>query len=217
MEVQAKRGALHWHAIGIGGPLSLGGTIHDISGDQPAEVKTAMYRAVLASRFRELWLSALDRLGPAEGNLSGPSGKNRKLKVQSRRDWPGAKKRAFQAEQSEPWRVEFMRYLIDHVSKRKQGQVGSGVGRHWGIVGRKLFAFEGADEVIEMKEKVYWKALRMWRRMARRHVNDSRCPFGWRKGRKTQFGSMGSCVRFENPDIVRQIVQQAEKESGVVV
>jgi hypothetical protein len=87
------------------------------------------------------------------------------------------------------------RYLQDHASKVKAEQVADGWGRHWGIVGRRLFV-RIVPRVVDMTRRTdeYSRVLRCLRRMWRRRVHDERCLFGSRLGRGPRRGRIGTGV-----------------------
>lgn len=213
MEVQ-QRGALHWHAIGIGGPgiyrlPSPGGEWHVV--DLPTESRTGLpVRDSLAEwLFRRLWFHSLDKLGPVSGSAASGTA----VAVPSRRYWPGAAEHAFVADlKHDAWERAFVAYLQEHLTKRKQGQIAEGVGRHWGIVGRKCFVPNDATETFKVGESVFFRVLRMWQRRARVRISDARCVFGSRKARRPRFGEVGSCVRFDNPEHVRRLIEWAHAD-----
>ena len=103
------------------------------------------------AELRESWFQSLDKCGPA-GVFA------------SRRFWPGAQKHAVDI-QSEGGRGAWLRYLQDHATKSKQAQIGEGVGRHWGIIGRKLFREILPNKTVTMTDPEFFRFLRAFRRL----------------------------------------------------
>jgi len=127
------------------------------------------------------WASFVDRLEPdfQRSRMRGTGNRMISVEGDSDRGGPGI------------WK----RYLQDHASKVKAEQVADGWGRHWGIVGRRLFVLI-VPRVVDMTRRTgeYARVLRCLRRMWRRRVHDERFPFGSRLGRGPRRGRIGTGV-----------------------
>jgi hypothetical protein len=196
LEVQ-QRGALHWHAI--------------VSA--PSAVTRNGVKMPPAAWLRFLWWAAVETLGEfvcPEG-YSGKDGtwKGSLTWSSSRMGLPGAVSHAVDVQEDSgggAWR----RYLQDHATKAKQEQIAQGCGRHWGVVGRKLYTRAAPDEIVELTEPQYWAFLRAWRRLCTPRVPDARCPFGRRLGWAPRRGKRGTAVAFSRPETVKRLTTWAK-------
>jgi hypothetical protein len=123
---------------------------------------------------------------------------------------------------------EWLRYLQDHASKRKQSQSVIGVGRHWGVIGRDRFRVTTATHIEEMSDGAYAKFLRAFQRLctpvcslvmplrscdvARWEKLVKRIPFGRRVGRVMRRGRSGKSIWFTRPASVARLVSWARSE-----
>jgi len=210
MEIQ-KRGQYHFHSV-ISGP------------DRETELKKiethkelvqyVCERQFAAHTIREAWLKALAVLGDCcgemqtnklfgktEESINGQrvftakeigNGKSA-VAVSERRFWPGAEKYSVdvQEEGSSP---AWLRYLQDHASKCKQGQLAN-FGRQWGIVGRKHYR-KSDCLTTGMSDKNVKKVLRFMRRLFLKVIPDRRDPRGYRFGKGFNRGARGRNVWF---------------------
>jgi hypothetical protein len=187
MEVQ-KRGALHWHVVLHLPPTAEGADVTD------------------------LWHSVLSRSGPvmvtpkATKEDPEPWGEI----YDSRLECPGAVRysaRVDASDGSERW----WRYLCDHTSKTKQEQIGSGVGRHWGIIGRKLYGVHHPD-VQRVSDRVFFRVLRALQRLSTSGVKEPKAPFGRKLGTRMKRGHGGRSVWFTSPDLVKRLIVHFTRE-----
>ena len=198
-EIQ-KRGALHWHAVGIG------------------ENPVGAHRVV--ESFRELWRDAVGRLGPHEFNppYRGANGSWSRgvVSVSSLMALPGAGAHAFdgQADSAAGCRSAWLRYLQDHASKGKQEQIPESIGRHWGIVGRKNFEQASPTGIEKLTRKPYARFIRALQRLATPSYPCEGVPFGRRLGFRIRRGSgYGTSVWFTNTATIKRLVEWAKSGS----
>ena len=64
-------------------------------------------------------------------------------------------------------RGAWLRYMQDHASKGKQDQIGVAKGRHWGIIGRKLYSRAVPVSTAELSDSEYFRFLRAYQRLCR--------------------------------------------------
>jgi len=199
LELQ-KRRQPHWHCcIAIPPPV--------MTEDELSErLVPERIRDLLGEPEQKAWFSALDILGPCSHECLKDG---RKVVFTGlRRDIPGAHKYACDRQQ-EGSRGAWLRYLQDHATKAKQDQIASGIGRHWGVVGRKHFKRLLPDEVCDMDQKQYSRALRALQRLATPFVSAPGKPFGSKLGYRVRRGSIGKSVWFSNTDTVKRICEWA--------
>jgi hypothetical protein len=196
LEVQA-RGALHWHLL-VAVPLA----------SLPAIVQ-AGGRVVLqewaALQVKTSWEVVLAGAGPvSDGDVT----------YSSRMAWKGADLHAAHAVSGGAECGAWLRYLQDHATKAKQEQIPENIGRHWGVVGRKVFVQVLPDEVVNLNAKAYARVLRVVRRLVRPSVRDPRAPFGRRLGYENRRGGVGRSVWFSRPETFRRAFTWADEETG---
>ena len=203
VEVQ-KRGELHWHGIACCSP-EMG-----------------------LDWFEKAWFRELDRLGNVDLPVWVRQRKPGCLEVRSRepkggQGWraatwsgttrasvPGAVEHAVCIEGSSI-NGEWLRYLQDHASKLKQGQVGENIGRHWGIVGRRHWGSVLPDDEC-FTDRQFNYILRCMQRLVTPHVKREGVQFGSKLGFRTKRGCRGSAEWFSRPATIRRICQEAVKE-----
>lgn len=102
----------------------------------------------------------------------------------------------------------WLRYLQDHASKRKQGQVAANMGRHWGVVGRKHWH---VVEPVErrMTDRQVNHVVRALQRWATPRIKDNRVPWGHRLGWRLLRGARATGQWFCNPDLVARLCDWA--------
>lgn len=194
LEVQA-RGAWHWHCL-----LSMpeyGGA------DLPAPWKgiTDNCTAITVS----WWRIALDRMPAVEGHTD----KGAWVGMTPRSGWPGALKHAVDVTTEGATRGAWLRYLADHATKAKQGQVGVNVGRHWGVVGRKWLCKLVPDSVEVLTDRQSWAYLRAKQRLATPRIPCESAPFGRRLGYRIRRGTVGRSVWFCNTATALRLIAWA--------
>lgn len=198
VEIQ-KRGALHWHLItgGSGGE----------DGEEFGKFKLSVK-----------WWNALEDEGPFRFDPPVLCGKDMLIsEVSSLMAWPGACLHSVDVKKkgdSGAW----MRYMQDHTSKAKQEQIAVGIGRQWGIVGRKHFIKCVPETVAKLTDIERDRFLRVLQRMATPRVVDARCPFGYRHGKRYQRGRVGKSVWFEEAarlSAVRRMIEWAKRSTEV--
>jgi len=197
LEIQ-ERQQFHWHGTISGFPkvIPVGCGI---------KVNIPLGHAVVL-----LWCHAIDLLGTV--NLSGTEWQNRYglRSASSRMAMPGAQEHAARVEVKQADSLgAWLRYLQDHASKRKQDQIPEGVGRHWGIVGRKYYRRAIPDEAVSLSDKAYGRFRRAYERLATPHVSDEGCAFGNRLGFRCHRGRRGRAVSFVNPATVKRLLEWA--------
>lgn len=108
-----------------------------------------------------------------------------------------------------PNKSGWYRYLCDHASKRKQEQIGEGIGRHWGVVGRKVLR-EVTGDLASLDYREWARFLRMMQRLTA-GTERSSCVFG-RRRRRVRFarGRRGSSVWFGNTDTQTRLLSWAK-------
>lgn len=217
-EVQ-ERGALHWHALAIGGPgdyplFTQGKRCKGFSVTVPEWSETGP--TVLGSLLGLYWMDALRQLGPQtyDPPYRGGNGtwENGITHVSDLTALPGAQEYAYdysgactpgRARSARPGLPApggaWLRYLQDHTSKRKQAQIGENIGRHWGIVGRSLFAEAQPRHQVALTRWDYHRIRRTLARWARPRIRDDRAPFGWRYGWQTAKGTGAGASRWFMP------------------
>jgi hypothetical protein len=105
------------------------------------------------------------------------------------------------------------RYLLDHASKRKQEQIATGRGRHWGIINRRLWAAVDAVYSRQLKKKAWWQLCRILQRASRRRIHDPRVkPWGTRLGFRGSRGRIGKSEWFGMKRDTARLVDWLETE-----
>jgi len=184
LEVQG-RGQLHWHLMC--------GTRH------PGDITM-------------LWWDTIKSMGPE--TFDPPhivKGKHSSMTfdhVDSRMSLPGAAEHCVQVD-DHGGRGSWLRYLQDHQSKGKQEQIGENMGRHWGVIGRKLFERVLPDIQHDLTDKQYHMILRAMQRLATPSHADPSKPFGRCLGGRVRRGSRGRSIWYSRPDTVARIVAWA--------
>jgi hypothetical protein len=128
----------------------------------------------------------------------------------SRIECPGAVRfsaRVDESDGSERW----WRYLCDHTSKTKQEQIGEGIGRHWGKIGRKLYSVQHPD-VQRVSDAVFFRVLRALQRLSTSGVKEPKAPFGRKLGTRMKRGHGGRSVWFTSPDLVKRLIVHFTRE-----
>jgi hypothetical protein len=130
-----------------------------------------------------------------------------------RSDWPGASRHAVDV-QTAGGQGAWLRYLQDHATKTKQEQIGVGLGRHWGVMGRRHLARVLPDRSCEMTERQYARFLRAWQRLATPRVpveapGKSRT---YKLGFRPRRGRRGAAVAFSKPETIVKLVEWARSE-----
>jgi len=223
-----QRGQVHWHCLV---------SAANAKPAQASRVDETMQGYLTVSIIRRSWEDALRSLGPQHwdkpyvlrdrkgvvyGELEG---------VRSLMSIPGALEYASQVQTNQDNSGAWLRYLQDHSSKAKQAQ-GGWVGRHWGVLNRKLFLETEPHETVKMSGRQYARFLRAYRRMIMYHraccwYDKTRrrmrhCPhikkcsavgFGGCLAWGSTRGRYGSSVWFSRPGIVRRLALWAVGES----
>lgn len=186
LEVQS-RGARHWHAV-----LSV-----------PAGIPSV---AICA-----LWWDCLKKQGEIVFSppYSTKNGTCEYSRVSSLMVLPGAYEHSCNV-QSDGSRGAWLRYMQDHASKGKQEQIGVAKGRHWGIIGRKLYSLAVPVSTADLSDSEYFRFLRAYQRLCRPSI-PAACVFGRRLGYRPSFGCRGETVRFSRPETVLRLVDWATR------
>lgn len=186
LEIQ-ERGQLHWHLIC--------GTKH------PADVVME-------------WQDCIRALGPETFNPPHVSVKCIYTTVENRMCIFGASEHSVNLQQGGD-RGSWLRYMQDHTTKAKQEQIAVGVGRHWGVIGRKRFVSLLPDLDRELTDGEIARYLRMHQRLAtgsEKHDN----PFGRRLKGRFRRGFRGTSTWFGNPETMGRMLSSAIGESRPV-
>lgn len=103
------------------------------------------------------------------------------------------------------------RYLCDHTTKSKQEQIATWQGfRHWGIIYRPAFVEVAPSEVVNLPRHQFAAIYRQLRKLSRRRIHDSRCPFGSRRASSPRRFCGGSAVWFGvSPSLMLRLVEWA--------
>lgn len=222
LEVQS-RGSVHWHLI-LNSPKAIAGQLNKTTPPLPV-----LERSVISS----LWEKALDSLGPVKCETVSwnfePNPVLRKKQVfefPSRSnipfafdvpEWaagPDAKPRAVDCVQAPPGQEQWAwrRYMQDHASKAKQGQIAQGFGRHWGVIGRSSYHAAFPDFFEELTGPQAGSVLRWMQRLTGGTVKTPRAPFGSKRAARSRYrGKYGRSVWFTRPDVVRRMVALARE------
>jgi len=197
LEVQT-RGALHWHVI-LGVPADLAGAepLPCMTSDQIPGARLA----AVADRVWPAWLRAVDELGrvPRSGWRGGCP----------RSRLPGARRHAVELSNGAYAEGAWLRYLQDHASKRKQGQVGEGIGRHWGVINKGLYRRALAVRIEGLSDREWHRFLRAFQRLTTPGI-PAACVFGRKRGRRSKRGAWGSAVWFSRPATVARLLAWAK-------
>lgn len=190
LEVQ-QRGAVHWHGLCYL-PVEKDGRVH------LADVCLS-------------WEDALRRLGPFDYSppLEVGSNKNLVYHVESLMCIPGANLHAVDVRSEGGSGGAWRRYLQDHASKSKQDQIAQGLGRHWGVVGRKHFQRVLPSSVSELSNPAFFAFLRAFQRLCTPVVKAPGSPFGRRLGYRIRRGSLGRSVWYSSTVTVARLVEWA--------
>lgn len=210
-----ERGQFHWHCI--------------ISGQNSETSESIEWEKVFSQgNVVNAALDALDILGKVEGvyekkiNLMSlevdglkMTVKENYVKADSRKLWPGANLYAVKCESADSENGAWKRYLQDHASKAKQSQI-AGVGRQWGIVGRKHY--QRVDDLLTatLTREEYAKVMRGMRRMFTPRIKDEKSVFGCKLGFKSKRGSRGRSVWFSEKskrEAVARLIADAQSNS----
>ena len=210
LEVQ-KRGAVHWHMIVH--------TPRRVIGDLPPVVESGM-------NIPDMWRKALDSLGPCVHRCKWWDGKESTYEFQSRSDIPwafdipewavgkkDARSRAVdvqRAPDSQDKRWTWRRYMQDHASKAKQEQIADGIGRHWGVIGKKLYKAVVPSSMQSLSDGQYFAVIRWMQRMVSGTIRADKAPFGRKRGTRRHRGTHGSSVWFSRPAVVARMIDLAK-------
>lgn len=200
LEVQ-KRDQLHWHCI-----VTLPPDRWDVM---------ALGREYII----DSWHKCLDTLEPCLHPINPKTGKRKKWQNPQTGEWlsdvlvdrsemNGAQLHAVAADPlSKAHGISFERYLMDHASKAKQEQIAYNVGRHWGVIGRKVWV-ENSAELHHLSE-FQWHALRRaYERLCSPVIQKAGVPFG-KSVQHRQRARRGSLVTFTTPATMGRLVEWA--------
>jgi hypothetical protein len=211
-----KRRQLHWHLMatmpaaeiqeGWSSPYSA----EELDGYRRAKVRRAFFHDTVLA----LWTKAVDSLGPfPELRWKDRDGKTKVVYNCTLSMIPGFHFYGVDT-QAEGDGGAWLRYLQDHCTKAKQEQIASGIGRHWGIIGRARFEKLLPSEIVALNDSEYFRFLRAWQRLA----TPSRkvpCVFGSKLGYRIQRGNRGGAVWFSASEItMRRMLDYARSGSG---
>ena len=101
------------------------------------------------------------------------------------------------------------RYMQDHTSKSKQGQIGENIGRHWGVINRSAFETKDFKKVI-VKTKQGFAIRRWYNRLCIPYIKDSKALFSKKRGKSYRRGYNGSSVFFSNPETLKRMIDYAK-------
>lgn len=202
LEIQ-KRGQPHWHLI-LHVPR-----VGDGAGGAVIHIGDEAIQALMYMRLSDLWRKALDQLGPVDHECT-INGTRSLYSMKSRWDIPGAEKHSIDCKQvrddeGSHWR----RYIQDHTSKAKQAQVADGYGRHWGIIGRKLYVLNAPRSVEALSDKSYYRVVRWLQRMVSGTHKCPKAPFGRKRSSRSRRGRIGRSVWFGNIETINRLITHA--------
>lgn len=195
LEIQ-QRGALHWHGVVL----------------PPADLDPVL----VGLKLTRLWRGALDSIGPRRFDppWSGQDGSWRQalVSVPGLSAMPGADVHSCQVTaEADGGKGAWLRYLQDHATKAKQEQIGSGVGRHWGIIGRARFVRLVPLETDVLTDEQWFRFLRALQRLATPSLKREGVPFGRRLGGRNRRGGFGQSVWFSRGETVKKLVEWARE------
>lgn len=101
-----------------------------------------------------------------------------------RSELPGAQTRAVDVQTGGDERGSWYRYLADHASKTKRGQVGRYIGRHWGVVGRAHLRMVPGSPSSDLSNDEYHRLTRAYARLCTPRRLKAGVPFGRKLGRR---------------------------------
>lgn len=220
LEVQ-QRGALHWH-ITVGLPSDIRPLPFDSLSALPAHDRHRLAcwsRSVKSDEFvkgvesglwsnacllSDLWLRALDTLGPVEEPMTKKSPDFVRNVLRS--EWKGAKEHAVNVIPFDDQFGAWKRYLQDHNTKSKQEQIADGFGRHWGVIGRDRFEKVLPDSVVDLNFRQYSAFLRCYQRLCTPARIAPWSVFGRCLGSTSKRGRSGRSIYFSNPATVQRLV-----------
>ena len=142
--------------------------------------------------WRLLWLRTLPVLGECVHHVKGKRYRRTRDKL------PGAVRYSCQGTMQEHGQADgaWMRYMQDHATKTKPGQVAS-EGRHWGVVNREAFRLQHPTyEVSFASGREYTAVMRRVRMMMRPRRKCELAPFGTKLGYRPGRGYRGASVWF---------------------
>jgi len=192
-EVQA-RGALHWHVV-----------LHLPPGSESEDVADLWHRVLSSSgpvgilRKPDEFDPCPDREDPTNWDI-----------YDSRLECPGAVRYSAKVDASDG-SERWWRYLCDHTSKNKQDQIGEGIGRHWGKIGRSLYTVQHPD-VQHVSDDVFNRIVRALQRLTTTAHKEPKAPFGRKLGQRMKRGHAGRSVWFTSPEVVKRLIVHFSRE-----
>jgi len=224
------RGQRHWHCL-ASVPIAALEWLDALGGARGFERPTAVDMSVPLStadgagyrRWQELaacccvrqsWSEAITRLGSFSFNPSLHVGSIEIGHIDDLMEWPSARERACDVQVDEG-RGAWLRYLQDHATKRKQSQLAVNVGRHWGVIGRGLYARVIPEAVFAFDDdRHWWRFLRAYQRLCTPVLRDKRpegkvCVFGKRLGGRVRRGAWGRSIWYSRPETVERLARWA--------
>lgn len=181
VEVQA-RGALHWHVI-----------LHLPPWSEPSDA-CEVWHDILACPE-----PVCVRPDPTEDDPDPEW-----TVYDSRIEMPGALQHSAHVDSSDGT-ARWWRYLADHSSKRKQEQIGHGIGRHWGIIGRERYGIVRAD-LQRVSDSTFYRVLRALQRLSTPVCKEPAAPFGRKLSARLRRGFAGRSVWFTSPEVVKRLI-----------
>lgn len=136
-----------------------------------------------------------------------------------RSELPGAQTRSVDVVSGdEGVKGSWYRYLCDHASKTKRGQVGHYIGRHWGVVGRAHLRVVPGVSLGELSSKQFARYTAHYARLCTPRWPDASVPFGRKLGpRFAKARGVGNHAFFCRPDTVSRLMAWARGECPPVV
>jgi len=232
MEIQ-ERGQLHFHIISGVDPAGIAGIgevkasahpavnppscahpvpYHDQKEWGDSDAAELWRRHYCKVYLAQLWDETLEWLGPRDFNPPHRTkGGATFTHVENLLELPGAEYFAVCVQTVDECKGAWLRYMQDHASKQKQGQIAEGFGRHWGIVGRRRYNVVFPERIVELSDAQYWRFLRAFQRLATPQRKAPAAPFGRRLGGRVRRGTWGKCPWFSRPGTVGRLVDWAAK------
>lgn len=201
-----KRGALHWHGIIYASPVITASRAQLLAATGPGARRK--YELETGYCVGQVWSTAVKALGPYSDDEQSGS---------SRMALTGADKHAFnvQTDETQAGQVgAWLRYLQDHSTKGKSEQLPEGIGRHWGIVGRRYLDRQSIGDCWSvLRGKQRHRFIRAIQRLATPSVRDEESVFGRRLGFRCRRGQRGNSVWFSNPETIKLLARWAASTS----
>lgn len=205
LELQ-KRGMPHLHCLAVPAPLPL----PRLRRRRARGVEDVHLPSInVGAWLRWTWLELIDTLPPSSGRVYIDGLGVIDVDAAPRSHLVGAREHAvdLSADEGDRW----YRYLCDHTTKSKQEQIATWQGfRHWGVIYRPAFVEVAPSDDVRLHRRQFAAIYRQLRKLSRRRIHDSRCPFGSRRASSPRRSCGGSAVWFGvSPSLILKLVDWA--------